>query len=73
MNVHMTLQSIKAAIEKLPRPDRAALTAWLADQEEQEWDEQIRADHRAGKLNALIDRAEKEFDEGTIREAPVVF
>jgi hypothetical protein len=66
----MTLQTIKAEIEKLTAEDRAALTAWLQAQEEAAWDEQIVADYRAGKLDELIRRAEKEVEDGTIREAP---
>lgn len=66
----MTLDALKIEIEKLARSDRAALAEWIQLQEDQTWDEQIRQDHRAGKLDALIGRAEKEFDDGTIREAP---
>ena len=50
--------------------ERAALVAWLWREEDEAWDEQIRSDHRAGKLDKLVERAEKEFDDGTIREAP---
>ena len=66
----MTLDTLKAEIEKLSPPERSTLALWLANREEEAWDEQIRADHRAGKLDTLVRRAEKEFDEGTIREAP---
>ena len=66
----MTLDALKSEIEKLSRQQRSALAAWLAEQEEQEWDEQIRDDYRSGKLDDLIKRAENEFNKGTIREAP---
>lgn len=66
----MTLEVIKAEIEKLTAAERATLAAWLQAQEDQAWDEQITADYRAGKLGDLIRQAEKEFDDGTIREAP---
>jgi hypothetical protein len=66
----MTLEALKSEITKLPREQRAALVRWLEEQDEQAWDQQIRDDYRAGKLNELIERAEKEFDDGTIREAP---
>ena len=66
----MTLDALKSEIEKLSRQQRSALAEWLAEQEEQEWDEQIRDDYRSGKLDDLIKRAENEFNKGTIREAP---
>jgi len=44
----MTVDALKAEIEKLPAGERSALVQWLSDREEAEWDEQIRADHRAG-------------------------
>ena len=66
----MTVEAIKSEIEKLSPPERLTLAAWLAEREDEAWDEQIRGDHRAGKLDALIRRAEQELDEGTIREAP---
>ena len=66
----MTLDAIKAEIERLPERDRALLASWIQEREDAEWDDQLRADHRAGKLAGLIRRAEKEFDDGSIREAP---
>jgi hypothetical protein len=66
----MTLDTLKIEIEKLSRADRVALVTWLAEQDEAAWDEQIRVDHRSGKLDHLIRKAEREMDDGTIREAP---
>jgi len=66
----MTVEALKAEIEKLPPGERSALVRWLSDREEAEWDEQIRADHRAGKLDELIGRARREHSDGSIREAP---
>ena len=66
----MTVDALKAEIEKLPAGERSALVQWLSDREEVEWDEQIRADHRAGKLDELIGRARRELADGSIREAP---
>ena len=66
----MTLDALKTEIEKLSPEERSALVEWLWREEDEAWDRQIRADHRAGKLDELIRRAHKEFDEGTVREAP---
>ena len=65
----MTLDALKTEIGKLAPAERSALSQWLQLQEDQAWDEQIRSDYRAGKLDELVRRAEKEFDDGTIREA----
>jgi hypothetical protein len=66
----MTLDHLKSEIGKLPPHERVALTAWLVEQDEQAWDEQIASDARAGKLDALIRRADREHADGTLREAP---
>lgn len=66
----MTLESLKSEIEKLDPRERTALIAWLQEQEDAQWDEKIASDYEAGKLDELIGRAEKEFKDGTIREAP---
>lgn len=52
-----TVQSITDAIAKLPPDQVAQIRAWLNEQAEAEWDAQIEQDERAGKLNALADRA----------------
>jgi len=52
-----TVQSITNAIAKLPPDQVAQIRAWLNEQAEAEWDAQIEQDERAGKLNALADRA----------------
>ena len=66
----MTLDTLKTEIGKLSRQERTALMQWLESEEERAWDEQIRADHQRGKLDKLINRAQREFDDGSIRELP---
>jgi hypothetical protein len=55
-----TVEEITAAIEQLPAEDVARIRAWLAEYAERLWDEQIERDERAGRLDALIDRALEE-------------
>ena len=66
----MTLEAIKSEIEKLPASERAELTHWIMDHDEAEWDQQIARDFEHGKLDQFIERARRERDTGTIREAP---
>lgn len=52
-----TVQSITDAIAKLPPDQVAQIRAWLNEKAEAEWDAQIEKDERAGRLDALADRA----------------
>lgn len=52
-----TVQSITKAIAKLPPDQVAQIRSWLNEQAEEEWDAQIEQDERAGRLDALADRA----------------
>ena len=62
-----TVEEITAAIEHLSADDVARVHAWLAEFAEQLWDEQIERDERAGRLDALIDRAVKDHRAGRTR------
>jgi hypothetical protein len=52
-----TVESITNAIAKLPPDQVAQIRAWLNEKAEAEWDAQIEQDERAGRLDALADRA----------------
>jgi hypothetical protein len=62
-----TVEEITAAIEQLPASDVARVRAWLVEYAERLWDEQIEQDERAGRLDALIDRALEEHGAGRTR------
>ena len=62
-----TVDEITAAIERLPASDVARIRAWLAEYAERRWDEQIERDERAGRLDALIDRALEDHRAGRTR------
>jgi hypothetical protein len=62
-----TVEEITAAIERLPADQVARLRAWLADYADRLRDEQIEQDERAGRLDALIDRALEEHRAGRTR------
>ena len=62
-----TVEEITAAIERLPADQVARVRAWLSEYAERLWDERIEQDERAGRLDALIDRALEEHRAGRTR------
>ncbi len=52
-----TVESITAAIAKLPPDKIAQIRDWLNERAEAEWDAQIEADEKGGRLDALSDKA----------------
>jgi hypothetical protein len=62
-----TVEEITAAIEQPSADDVARVQAWLAEFAERLWDEQIERDERAGRLDALIDKALEEHRAGRTR------
>ena len=62
-----TVEAITAAIAELPPEQVAQVRAWLNERAEAEWDAQIEQDERAGRLDALADRALAEYRSGRTR------
>jgi hypothetical protein len=62
-----TVETITSAIAQLPPEQVAQIRAWLAEYDERQWDEQIAQDERAGRLDALADRALAEHRAGRTR------
>jgi hypothetical protein len=62
-----TVEAITAAIAELPPDQVARIRAWLDERAEAEWDAQIEQDERAGKLDALAERALAEHRAGRTR------
>lgn len=62
-----TVDEITAAIAQLPPDQVGRIWAWLAEFAERQWDEKIEQDERAGRLDALIDRALEEHRAGRTR------
>ena len=60
----MSVEEIERAITALPRPERAALYAWVDAQRNAEWDSQIAADVEAGRLDTLIEKAREHHRAG---------
>jgi hypothetical protein len=62
-----TVEEITNAIAQLPPEQVARIRAWLIEHEERAWDEQIEQDERAGRLDALAERALAEHRAGRTR------
>lgn len=62
------VEELEALILNLPRQDRARLRDWFLQLDDGLWDQQIASDYKAGKFQALIDKARRELSEGKARE-----
>ncbi len=60
----MTVTEIESAIKKLPPNEVSKLSKWLEEFEARIWYKQIERDLQNGKLQDLIEEAEKDFAEG---------
>ncbi|HEV3271840.1 MAG TPA: hypothetical protein VGZ93_06635 [Candidatus Methylacidiphilales bacterium] len=62
----MSVAEIEAAIKTLPKEELARFNQWYQEYLEEQWDEQIRQDVRAGKLDFLLEEAKREGNAGTL-------
>jgi len=60
----MHITELKTAITQLSPQEFAEFVEWIDEFQESIWDQQIEADLKAGKLDHLIQQAEKAFSEG---------
>ncbi len=60
----MNVAEIESAIEKLPPNEVSKLSKWFIEFEAGIWDKKIERDLQNGKLQSLIEEAEKDFVEG---------
>jgi hypothetical protein len=66
----MSLAEIKTAIQQLSFDQRAELAAWLHGWKDDEWDEQMKRDIAAGKLDGILHEVEEDIKAGRVREMP---
>ncbi|MBI3538311.1 MAG: hypothetical protein HY070_12235 [Chloroflexi bacterium] len=62
------VQEIQTAIESLPREEYIRLRKWFSERDWEQWDTQIEADSKAGKLDFLIQEAMEEKSKGRLKE-----
>jgi hypothetical protein len=64
----MSLAEIKNAIEQLSFEERAEFAAWFHGWKDDEWDEQIKRDVAAGRLDTVLREVEDDIKAGRLRE-----
>ena len=58
------LENIERAVSQLSREDLAKFRTWFAEFDAADWDRQFEADVAAGRLDALAEKALKDFRQG---------
>lgn len=59
-----TAAEISGAVKRLPKRELMRFRKWFAEYDAAEWDRQIEADLKAGKLDDLIQEAKRDHRAG---------
>ena len=65
-----TVEEIKAAIGKLSLSERAEVAKSLHGWDDDAWDEQIKRDADAGKLDAILNQVRADIRAGRLEDGP---
>lgn len=60
----MSVKEIKQAITRLSPQELTKLSGWLADYHADVWDQQIADDLEAGRLDAMLEEVDQEYEAG---------
>jgi hypothetical protein len=60
--------SAERIVTELTPDELTQFATWFAEFHETQWDQQIEADSNAGRLDALIAKANEDFEAGLARE-----
>jgi hypothetical protein len=60
----MSREEIETAIAQLPASEVAKLAKWFEEFQARVWDQRLEQDVEAGRLDALMEQAEKDFEQG---------
>jgi len=60
----MSVEEIETAVSKLSAPELTRFITWFEEFAADEWDRQIEANIRAGRLDAAGKRADEQFEAG---------
>ncbi len=62
------VEELQAAIESLPQEEYRRLRDWFTERDWEEWDKEIKADSKAGKLDFLVNEALEDKAKGRLRD-----
>lgn len=65
-----TIAEIKAAIPSLTLEERAEVARCLGQWKDDEWDDQLKRDLAAGKLDKLLSKVDKDIVKGKLGDLP---
>ncbi|HYY99080.1 MAG TPA: hypothetical protein VE642_10840 [Pyrinomonadaceae bacterium] len=60
----MDVKEIESAIARLPPSELAELAKWFEEFHARAWDARLEQDVKAGRLDELIEQAERDFEQG---------
>jgi hypothetical protein len=60
----MSVEELQSAVERLSPEEMARFSEWFEDFVADQWDRQIEADIRAGRLDAAGKKADEDFEAG---------
>lgn len=60
----MNVKELEKAVAELPPEELASFSAWFEDYIARQWDQQIKEDAEAGRLDHLIEKARRDHEEG---------
>ena len=63
----MSVQEIETAITQLSHEEFWKLSDWLLEYRNRQWDKQIEEDFNSGRLDALLDEVDAEYEQGRTR------
>ena len=66
----MSIKELEAAVTELSKEELTTFTQWLEEYVAAEWDRQIEADARAGRLDKMITRAKTDYHAGKATAFP---
>jgi hypothetical protein len=60
----MSAEELESVIAELPVADLTRFSKWFEEFMADQWDRQIEADMRAGRLDAVLKRADEHYEAG---------
>ena len=61
---HMSVQELETAVSSLSREELSVFHRWFEEFIAEDWDRQIEADVKAGRLDHLAAKADRDFEAG---------